>query len=213
VLETEREPKAEEEGVLEVSANAVIDVGLLAQKTDGYTGADLENLVRTAMTRAVRESADAPALSTAHLLRALSVCKPSLTEAQIRAYEGARPRIPERTRWLGENKMKKAKTEVKIRAKGLAGYAMAAMGTNYVGRLIMDHPEYGKDIRREFKVYEDEWLCYAPIRIGPTTGTRSRQKSLPEAREEDSAGTEGSKEKPFLRSQRSTSSARTPRPR
>lgn len=78
-----------------------IDVGLLAQKTDGYTGADLENLVRTAMTRAVRESADAPALSTAHLLRALSVCKPSLTEAQIRAYEGGKTKDPGKDPMVG----------------------------------------------------------------------------------------------------------------
>jgi len=98
---------------------------------------------------------------------------------------------------LGENKMKKAKTEVKIRAKGLAGYAMAAMGTNYVGRLIMDHPEYGKDYA-EFKVYEDEWLCYAPIRIGAYDRDALAAEVVTRGEGRGLGRTEGSKEKPFL---------------
>ena len=63
-----------------------IDVALLAARTIGYTGADLENLVRVASLDAMDE-ADSKGLGMGHVLAALEKCRPSLTKEQVDYYE------------------------------------------------------------------------------------------------------------------------------
>jgi len=63
-----------------------LDVKLVAARTNGYTGADLENLVRVAALDAMDEP-DSTGFKMAHLEAALQKCKPSLTKEQVDYYE------------------------------------------------------------------------------------------------------------------------------
>jgi transitional endoplasmic reticulum ATPase len=62
-----------------------VDLGDLATRTKGYTGADIENVCREAGMFAIREGADA--VSMGHFLKALEKIKPSVDEETIKYYE------------------------------------------------------------------------------------------------------------------------------
>ncbi len=65
------------------------DVNLkeIAQKTDGYVGADLENLCREAGMVAYRENPDATEVAQKHFLSALKIIRPSVDEEVIKFYQ------------------------------------------------------------------------------------------------------------------------------
>ncbi|MCL4307010.1 MAG: CDC48 family AAA ATPase [Candidatus Thermoplasmatota archaeon] len=65
------------------------DVNLkeIAQKTDGYVGADLENLCREAGMVAYRENPDATEVAQKHFMSALKIIKPSVDAEVIKFYQ------------------------------------------------------------------------------------------------------------------------------
>ncbi len=63
-----------------------LDLDVLAVKTVGYTGADLENVVRIACLEAI-EKDNADKIEPRHMESALARSKPSLTKEQVEYYE------------------------------------------------------------------------------------------------------------------------------
>lgn len=65
------------------------DVNLkdIAQKTDGYVGADLENLCREAGMMAYRKNPDATEVTQQNFLDALKSIRPSVDEEVIKFYQ------------------------------------------------------------------------------------------------------------------------------
>ncbi len=59
----------------------------LAQKTEGYVGADLENLCREAGMMAYRENPEASEVSQQNFIDALKNIKPSVDEEVIKFYK------------------------------------------------------------------------------------------------------------------------------
>ncbi|MEK6918035.1 MAG: CDC48 family AAA ATPase [Nanoarchaeota archaeon] len=80
-----------------------VDLKDLAKKTDGYTGADLEALVREAAMLALRESKDAKQVRPDHFEEALNKVRPSVTKSMIEIY-----------RKIEENFLKSAKAAVPL---------------------------------------------------------------------------------------------------
>ncbi len=74
-----------------------VDLEEIARKTEGYSGADLEALVREAVMIALREKFETRPVEMRHFLRALEVVKPSLTseinEKYRRTYEGLKKMV------------------------------------------------------------------------------------------------------------------------
>ena len=64
-----------------------VDLEKIAELTEGYSGADLEALVREAALLALREDINATVVSLRHFTMALSNIKPSLTQQLIKFYE------------------------------------------------------------------------------------------------------------------------------
>ncbi len=64
-----------------------ISLSEIAKKTDGYTGADVEALVRESALLALRESRDAKIVKKKHFLEALKKIKPSVTKNTIEIYK------------------------------------------------------------------------------------------------------------------------------
>ena len=64
-----------------------VDLELIAEKTEGYSGADLEALVREAALLALREDMNATKVRMKHFLEALKIVKPSITPEMIKFYE------------------------------------------------------------------------------------------------------------------------------
>ncbi len=62
-----------------------VDLVTLAEKTVGYTGADIENLCREAGMSAIRDNSDVVKMK--HFEEALNIVKPSLDEETIKYYE------------------------------------------------------------------------------------------------------------------------------
>jgi len=81
----------------------------LAKQTEGYTGADLEALVREAAMLALRESVDAVEVWKKHFDEALKKVKPSVSKSTIETYkkiedkflESARAAIPQDNSYFG----------------------------------------------------------------------------------------------------------------
>ncbi len=75
-----------------------VDLYELARRTEGYSGADLEALVREAAMRALKESLDIDKIYMRHFLEAMEKVKPSITPEIIKIYEEwaqrARQRLP-----------------------------------------------------------------------------------------------------------------------
>ena len=64
-----------------------VDLEKLADMTNGFTGADLEALVREAVMLALREKLEAREVSMKYFLEALKVIKPSLSEDVMEKYQ------------------------------------------------------------------------------------------------------------------------------
>jgi transitional endoplasmic reticulum ATPase len=64
-----------------------VDLEKLADMTNGYTGADLEALVREAVMLALREKLEAREVSMKYFLEALKIVKPSLSEDIMEKYQ------------------------------------------------------------------------------------------------------------------------------
>ncbi|HIQ03016.1 MAG TPA: AAA family ATPase, partial [Desulfurococcales archaeon] len=64
-----------------------VDLEKLAEMTEGYTGADIEAVVREAVMIALREELKARPITMKHFEKALKVVPPSLTPEDIRRYE------------------------------------------------------------------------------------------------------------------------------
>ncbi|GAY24900.1 hypothetical protein ATG_01030 [Desulfurococcaceae archaeon AG1] len=64
-----------------------VDLEKLADMTNGYTGADLEALVREAVMLALREKLEVREVSMKYFLEALKIVKPSLSEDAIEKYQ------------------------------------------------------------------------------------------------------------------------------
>jgi transitional endoplasmic reticulum ATPase len=64
-----------------------VDLEKLAELTEGYSGADLEALVREAALVALRENLNASVVESRHFITALNNIKPSLTPQMIKFYE------------------------------------------------------------------------------------------------------------------------------
>jgi len=66
---------------------ADVDLEKLAEMTEGYTGADLEALVREAVLVALREKLEPRPVEMRHFLEALKIVRPSLTREDVERYE------------------------------------------------------------------------------------------------------------------------------
>ncbi len=79
--------------ILEVHTRSVpvkgISIDKLAEKTEGYSGADLEAVVREAAMEALRESMNAKEVSAKHFEEALKKVKPSITKDMFVQYQKA----------------------------------------------------------------------------------------------------------------------------
>jgi len=64
-----------------------VDLEKLADMTNGYTGADLEALVREAVMLALREKLEVREVSMKYFLEALKIVKPSLSEDAMEKYQ------------------------------------------------------------------------------------------------------------------------------
>jgi transitional endoplasmic reticulum ATPase len=64
-----------------------VDLLEIAKKTEGYTGADIEVLVREAGLLALRENINIDKVYARHFEEALKKVKPSLTQDIIKFYE------------------------------------------------------------------------------------------------------------------------------
>ena len=81
----------------------------LADKTEGYTGADLESLAREAALLSLRESIEAKFVTEKHFESALKKVKPSITKSTIDVYKkiedsffkSAKAAVPEGNSYLG----------------------------------------------------------------------------------------------------------------
>ncbi len=75
-----------------------VDLEELAAKTEGFSGADLEALVREAALQALRESLEVSEVSMIHFEEALKKVRPSISEDMVRFYnmwsQQARQRLP-----------------------------------------------------------------------------------------------------------------------
>jgi len=81
----------------------------LSEKTDGYTGADIESLAREAALLALRESIDSKFVTKKHFEEALNRVKPSITKSTIDVYKkiedsffrSAKAAVPDGNSYLG----------------------------------------------------------------------------------------------------------------
>ena len=107
----------EEEGRLKIlnihtkkmPLNKDVDIKELAKKTVGYTGADLEALVREAALLSLRESIDSKQVTKKHFEEALKKVKPSVNKSTIEIYKkiedsflkSAKAAVPQENSYLG----------------------------------------------------------------------------------------------------------------
>ncbi len=77
--------------ILEVHAKDMplegVDLGQLADRLDGYVGADIENLCREAGLAALRQNRKASKVTMSHFERALATMRPSTNKETIKYYE------------------------------------------------------------------------------------------------------------------------------
>jgi transitional endoplasmic reticulum ATPase len=64
-----------------------VDIDKLASMTEGYTGADIEAVVREAAMLKLREKLEPGPVEMKHFLKALEKVKPSLTREDVERYE------------------------------------------------------------------------------------------------------------------------------
>ena len=75
-----------------------VKLDYFAKETDGYTGADLDGLVREAGMLALREDPEADEVTQAHFLAALEKVSPSVTEDTIKYYDDLGRKLMKRGR-------------------------------------------------------------------------------------------------------------------
>ena len=75
-----------------------VKLDYFAKETDGYTGADLDGLVREAAMLALREDPEADEVTQAHFLAALEKVSPSVTEDTIKYYDDLGRKLMKRGR-------------------------------------------------------------------------------------------------------------------
>jgi len=81
----------------------------LLEKTEGYTGADIESLAREAALLSLRESIDSKFVTKKHFEEALKKVKPSITKSTIDVYKkiedsffkSAKAAVPDANSYLG----------------------------------------------------------------------------------------------------------------
>ena len=86
-----------------------VNLGEIAKKTDGYTGADLEAVAREAGMLALREDMKAEQVKKKHFDGALKKVKPSVTKNTIEVYKkveenflkSAKAAVPKASSYLG----------------------------------------------------------------------------------------------------------------
>ena len=78
-----------------------VDVNILADKTEGFVGADLENLCREAAMIALREDKDAEIVEMKHFEAALKIIKPSVDKDVMKQYENI-GKVLEKVRLSGD---------------------------------------------------------------------------------------------------------------
>jgi SpoVK/Ycf46/Vps4 family AAA+-type ATPase len=66
-----------------------VDLGKIAERTELFTGADLEGLCREAGMLALREDITASSIDKAHFEAAVRSLKPSLTKPEVDEYAAA----------------------------------------------------------------------------------------------------------------------------
>jgi len=64
-----------------------VNLKTLAMSTDGYTGADIENICREAALNALRENINAKEVKRKHFMKAMEKVKPSITPDVMKAYK------------------------------------------------------------------------------------------------------------------------------
>jgi transitional endoplasmic reticulum ATPase len=64
-----------------------VDINDIAERTEGYTGADLEALAREAAMLALRESHDATKVKAKHFEKAMDKVSPSVTKSDVERYK------------------------------------------------------------------------------------------------------------------------------
>ncbi|HUL38970.1 MAG TPA: CDC48 family AAA ATPase [Methanomassiliicoccales archaeon] len=79
-----------------------VDITVLAERTDGFVGADLENLCREAAMIALREDKDAEIVEMKHFEAALKIIKPSVDKDIMKQYENIGKAL-EKVRLVGED--------------------------------------------------------------------------------------------------------------
>ncbi len=77
-----------------------VDLMELAKRTEGYSGADLEALVREAVMLALREELRPRPISMKYFLRAMEIVKPSLTRDKLERYEKIREELTRRILYM-----------------------------------------------------------------------------------------------------------------
>jgi transitional endoplasmic reticulum ATPase len=86
-----------------------IDLGALAKKMEGYTGADIESVVREAGMLALRENINSEVVEKKHFDEAMNKIKPSVSKSTIDVYKkveesflkSAKAAVPEAQAYLG----------------------------------------------------------------------------------------------------------------
>ena len=78
-----------------------VDLKRLAKQTDGYSGADLEGIVREAGMLALREDPEAVRVTQAQFAQALEVVPPSITDDTVKYYEQLGQQLMKRGRDSG----------------------------------------------------------------------------------------------------------------
>ena len=75
-----------------------VNLGTLAKKMEGYTGADIEGVVREAAILALRKNSKAKEVTMKHFDEALEQVSPSVTEDTVKYYSELGKKLRSRTR-------------------------------------------------------------------------------------------------------------------
>ena len=75
-----------------------VNIGTLSKKMEGYTGADIEGVVREAAILALRKDPKAKEVTMKHFNEALEQVAPSVTEDTVKYYSELGKKLRSRTR-------------------------------------------------------------------------------------------------------------------
>ena len=77
-----------------------VDLVELARTTEGYSGADLEALVREAVLLSLREELQPRPISMKYFIKAMETVKPSLTKDRLKHYEKIKEELTKRLLYM-----------------------------------------------------------------------------------------------------------------